>query len=156
LFAGGSGSNGYSNVVDIYDASAPPGQQWSTATLSQGRYDLVATTVGTKALFAGGFMSTGADNDVDIDDTSTPAGQQWSTATLSLPAGHAFFPHGSDLVAMTVGTMALFAEVNLTFGLNTMVDIYDASTGQWSTTTLRLQALDLAATTVGTMALFAG
>ncbi len=51
IFAGGYSSSGYSNVVDIYDASTG---QWSTATLSQARDGLAATTVGTEAIFAGG------------------------------------------------------------------------------------------------------
>ncbi|MAG63440.1 hypothetical protein CMO84_07955 [Candidatus Woesearchaeota archaeon] len=62
LFAGGhAGSSNlqlresYSDVVDLYDA---PTNTWSTARLSQARWALAATTVGTTvgtALFAGGY-----------------------------------------------------------------------------------------------------
>jgi hypothetical protein len=40
-----------SNVVDLYDSGTG---LWWTAQLSQGRYYLSATSVGTVALFAGG------------------------------------------------------------------------------------------------------
>jgi hypothetical protein len=40
-----------SNVVDLYDSGTG---QWSTAQLSQARYQLSATSVGTVAIFAGG------------------------------------------------------------------------------------------------------
>ena len=40
-----------SNVVDLYDSGTG---RWSTAQLSQARYDLSATSVGTVAIFAGG------------------------------------------------------------------------------------------------------
>ena len=39
------------NVVDLYDSGTG---RWSTAQLSQARYDLSATSVGTVAIFAGG------------------------------------------------------------------------------------------------------
>ena len=41
-----------SNVVDLYDSGTG---RWSTAQLSQARYDLSAISVGTVAIFAGGF-----------------------------------------------------------------------------------------------------
>ena len=42
---------GLSNVVELYDSGTG---RWSTAQLSQTRYDLVATSVGAVAFFAGG------------------------------------------------------------------------------------------------------
>ncbi len=42
---------GLSNVVDLYDSGTG---RWSTAQLSQARYELSATSVGTVAIFAGG------------------------------------------------------------------------------------------------------
>ncbi len=39
------------NVVDLYDSGTG---RWSTAQLSQARYGLSATSVGTVAIFAGG------------------------------------------------------------------------------------------------------
>ncbi len=46
---------GSSNVVDLYDSGTG---LWSTARLSQARYGLSATSVGTVAIFAGGFSSS--------------------------------------------------------------------------------------------------
>ncbi len=43
-----------SNVVDLYDSGTG---RWSTAQLSQARYGLSATSVGTVAIFAGGWTS---------------------------------------------------------------------------------------------------
>ena len=45
-------SGGRSNVVDLYDSGTG---RWSTAQLSQARYNLAATSVGTVAMFAGGY-----------------------------------------------------------------------------------------------------
>ena len=42
---------GASNAVDLYDSGTG---RWSTAQLSQARYWLSATSVGTVAMFAGG------------------------------------------------------------------------------------------------------
>ena len=41
----------FSNVVDLYDSGTG---RWSTAQLSQARYWLSATSVGTVAIIAGG------------------------------------------------------------------------------------------------------
>ncbi len=48
------GGGSYHNVVDLYDSGTG---RWSTAQLSQARYDLSATSVGTVAIFAGGRSS---------------------------------------------------------------------------------------------------
>ncbi len=47
-------AGGASSVVDLYDNRTG---RWSTAQLSQARYSLSATSVGTVALFAGGESS---------------------------------------------------------------------------------------------------
>jgi hypothetical protein len=54
-----AGSGGSSNVVDLYDSGTVDlydsgTGRWSTAQLSQARYQLSATSVGTVAIFAGG------------------------------------------------------------------------------------------------------
>ncbi len=46
---------GVSNVVDLYDSGTG---RWSTAQLSQARYYLSATSVGTVAIFAGGYTDS--------------------------------------------------------------------------------------------------
>jgi hypothetical protein len=77
-----------------------------------------------------------------------PASAQWSTQSLSAPR--------TDLAAVTVGDLALFAG-----GLNgqvasAVVDIYDATTDTWTVATLSVPRSSLAATAVGPYALFAG
>ena len=42
------------NVVDLYDSGTG---RWWTAQLSQARWELSATSVGTVAIFAGGYPS---------------------------------------------------------------------------------------------------
>jgi hypothetical protein len=64
-------------VVDIYNADTG---QWSTASLSLGRYELSALSAGRLAVFAGGMNNSGATNRVDIFDTTS---NKWSTETLS-------------------------------------------------------------------------
>ena len=156
IFAGGSGVNylgtngtyGPVNAVDIFDANTGG---WSTATLSQARYSMAAATVGTKAVFAGGFDGFYPSAAVDIYDASTG---HWSTTTLS---------QARDNLAMaTVGTQAIFAGgiSNIANGGNNTgsaaVDIFDASTGRWSTATLSQARTSMDVATVGTKVIFAG
>ena len=47
---------GYFSVVDIYNYSS---NTWTTASLSQARSDLSATTVENLAMFAGGINNNG-------------------------------------------------------------------------------------------------
>ena len=51
-----AGGSVVSNVVDLYDSGTG---LWSTAQLSQARYQLSATSVGTVAMFAGGAAAGG-------------------------------------------------------------------------------------------------
>jgi len=119
----------------------------TTATVSQARADLAATTVGNKALFGGGYTymgSTSAYYDcVDIYDADTG---QWTMAQLSHPRG--------SLAATSVGTKAMFAGGWRPFC--DTVDIYDAATNTWSVDHLSLGREELAAASAGGKALFAG
>ncbi|MCY7352452.1 MAG: kelch motif-containing protein [Cytophagaceae bacterium] len=76
--------------------------QWSTASLSQARFGLSATSAGGKAFFAGGYGQISSlqiqTNRVDIYDTAT---NTWSTATLSQGRNH--------LSATSAGGKAFFA-----------------------------------------------
>ena len=137
--------------MDIYNAAT---DTWSTASLSQGRHGLAATTVGTKAIFAGGYgfsNSTGSFTLSAVVDTYDAATDTWSTTMLSEAR--------RLLAATSVGRKALFAG-----GYNNVVnryhsdrvDIYDDSTGTWRTASLSQARYSLAATTVGNKALFAG
>jgi N-acetylneuraminic acid mutarotase len=151
-FAGGSDSGGYSDLVDIYDASE---DEWSTATLFEPRSDIAATAVGQYVLFAGGFTSTSTSSAVvDVLDTQDMC---WSTTTLTAARFTA---------ATTVGNKAIFAGGygggwNAPVSSN-VVDIYDSDLGKpwesaaWSTTTLSVPRGRLAAATAGDLALFVG
>jgi len=86
--------------MDIYDVDTG---LWSTATLSQARRFLAATTLGNKAIFAGG-GSTGHQTEItsydtiDIYDLETC---QWTIGALSEAR--------MQLAAATAGSKALFA-----------------------------------------------
>ena len=130
LFAGGllCSSNNYiyclfSKRIDIYNSKT---NSWYTATFSEGRYNLVATTVNNLALFAGGISDifdkpSSFSNQVDIYDSISDV---WYTATLSEAR--------SDLVATTVNNIALFAggyyfkggENNGTVYYSSQIDIF--------------------------------
>jgi hypothetical protein len=84
LFAGGGGypdgsSWGYFNTVDIYDNS---NNSWSTASLSEARMDIIATTSGNKIYFAGGRIGINASKTIDIYDAAT---NLWSVSSLQQP-----------------------------------------------------------------------
>ena len=84
FFAGGfgypDGSNwGDFNTVDIYDNS---NNSWSTASLSQPRNDITATTAGNKIYFAGGGSGMNVLKIIDIYDAAT---NLWSASSLQQP-----------------------------------------------------------------------
>ena len=155
LFAGGSlNATDPSAVVDVLDTQT---MTWSTAALSQARSVLAATTVGTKAFFAGGnaggFFTPNPTDVIDVYDSALghPGDPlAWSTAQLSVPR--------AQMAGATVGPLALFAGgINITSALAT-VDIFDDSTGTWSTANLS-QARHLeqyAAATLGSRVYFGG
>lgn len=129
IFAGGvfyDGQNHDSNAVDIYDASlGEPNDPnaWSTATLSQARSSLAATTVGSKAIFAGGWYDDGVSNVksnvVDIYDSNLGEPNDpnaWSTTTLSQAR--------YGLSATTVANKAMFAGGQADSGSSVVVDIF--------------------------------
>jgi len=151
FFAGGVGASGvYSSVVDIYDNGTG---LWTTANLSAARAGIGATAVGTKVFFAGGASLNGESYSVvDIFDNSTGL---WTTANLSEAR--------SGLRATTVGTKVFFAGGRSTSGglpstniFHSVVDIYDNSTGLWTTANLSQARAGLDATAVGNKVFFAG
>jgi len=151
LFSGGAIAIGVGTaVIDVFDAAT---STWSTAALTAPTVGHAATTVGTKVLFAGGSHNGVPSAHVDIYDASVGLPSDplaWSTATLSSPR--------LNLVGVTIGDLAIFAGGH---DFNTAladVDIYDDSTGLWSTATLSLARGfgPQSAVAVGTRAYFAG
>jgi hypothetical protein len=133
LFGGGmSKINGphATDLVEIYHANTGT---WSTATLSQPRTHLSATTVGHKVIFAGGITNDNVLSDrVDIYDAFTG---EWRTASLSVP-------RCTDMVdglAKTVCGKAYIVgggKIDLNTGqfsdASNVIDIYDPATDTWS------------------------
>jgi len=122
---------------------------WSTANLSQPRWNLSATSVGNQVFFAGGQTDSDCSSVVDIYDKSTGI---WSTANLSQArtllsaasvGGKAFFVGGR--------AGAIWNDVH-----SNVVDVYDLSTGVWSTASLSEARGSLAAASAGNKAIFAG
>lgn len=157
LFAGGAlSSSTQSNVVDVFDLQT---MTWSTPhTLSQARLFASATTVGSKVIFAGGatgtYQSPVLSDVVDIYDASKglPSNPSaWSTTTL--PSGVARL----GIAALTVGDLALFAGGGTGVGGSfDTIDVYDDSTGLWSTASLTEKRFGMGAAVVGTRAYFGG
>jgi N-acetylneuraminic acid mutarotase len=154
LFAGGYSAtdiNGTSRV-DIYDIAR---NTWSTAELSQPRYDITAVAAGNKILFAGGGHGTnlpgGNQNPVgktvvDIYDAST---NTWSVTVLSEARSY--------LCAATVGDKVFFAGGNNAHADATnKVDVYNTTTNTWSTATLSVPRAGISAVSVNNKVYFAG
>src|SRR5690606_13966669 len=69
-----------SSVVDIYDDYT---NSWTTATLSEGRYELKATAVAKKIYFTGGSHNIySISKKIDVFDSET---NTWSTSELNEP-----------------------------------------------------------------------
>jgi hypothetical protein len=150
LFAGGYNSNTtfnpayFSNVVDIYNVTSGT---WSSATLSQGRWYLAATTVANRyALFAGGYNGSNYSNVVDIFDSLN---EKWETATLSQSRAY--------LAATSLGNLAFFGGgQSFNNQLSYVVDIFNSTTQMWSTATLSQARYGLAAASAGDIVAFGG
>jgi len=129
--------------VDIYNVSDG---SWSTATLSQARYALAATSVGSLVLFGGGYNSIGVSNLVDIYNGTS---NTWITATLSQAR--------CCLAAVSiVNRYALFAGGYDGSSYYNSVDIYDTVSGTWTSATLSQIRAFLAATSLGNLSFFGG
>lgn len=156
LVAGGRAFyNGLSatNSVEIYDVSTG---KWALETLSSPRIFLAAASLQDKVFFAGGSTP---DKDgiccivtrkVDIYDISTG---NWSYAELS--------DARSEVGIAASGNKILFAggagHSNQTGGyFSSRVDIYDISTGKWSTAELSEARSHPYAAAAGNKILFAG
>ena len=87
--------------------------------------DSLGASATTTATFNGGLtLLSGGDLASEVVNGSV----QTSTGTLSQARG--------ELASTTVGTETLFAGGNANSGVSNVVDIYNSTTGQWSTATL--------------------
>jgi predicted Ser/Thr protein kinase len=127
----------------------------TTATLSQARLALAATSSSELVIFAGGGDSLIGPPSDRVNIYNVTSGS-WTTATLSVPRG--------CLAAVSSGNLVFFAGGGQIFNLTTLiiqnvtdsVDIYNVSDGQWSTATLSQARAVLAAASVGSLVLFGG
>ena len=155
LFAGGyaastvpGGSGQLSSRVDIYDITT---QKWTVAALSQAVAGIKAITLGNKIFFAGGDISAAFSSSVDIYDVVT---NSWTKAELTLARRSLSIAVAGNKVLFAGGYYQVTTFSDFVF--SNWVDIYDASTGSWSTATLSQARSDLTATTVGNKIYFAG
>jgi type I site-specific restriction endonuclease len=82
FFAGGALENWKpSDRVDIFDAST---QTWSTATLSEARYELAAAAAGDFVVFGGGTVDEYKSSSAVVD-LYFVSNKTWYTARLSAP-----------------------------------------------------------------------
>jgi hypothetical protein len=114
----------------------------TTATLSEARYQLAATSLGDLVFFGGGNNATGPSDRVDIYDVTSGI---WTAATLSVPR--------FALAAASAGNLVFFAGGCC---YSAQVDIYNMSNGSWNTASLSQARAELAATSVGNLVLFGG
>src|SRR5436190_14223309 len=155
LFAGGwsFANNDVTSRVDIYDTVS---HTWSTAELTQARYDISAIAVGNKIFFAGGTDDWFFTSRIDIYDVSS---NTWSTAELSKARGRmavaaignkVFFAGGDCFDGADGGTM-----IN---SVSDVVDIYDMSTNAWTVSHLseRRGSLEFAGTSLNNKFYVAG
>jgi len=146
LFGGGAiDGTQFFATVDIYNATSG---KWTMASLSQSRFNLAATTVGEVALFAGGSRYGTYYNQVDMFNASS--------GTWTLPVGNLSVARG-NLVATAIRDLAIFAGgIAANDETVSVVDIFNVTSGNWTTATLSYARASLAAATVGDVALFAG
>jgi len=153
LFTGGypTGNFPAANTVDIYDIVT---EIWSTAQLSQGRWEVGVAVLGNKIFFAGGQIpvlindtwfipSESRSSTVDIYDASS---NTWSIAQLSSPVAP---------VGASANNKVVFAGGDY-WSPSSEVNIYDATTNAWTTARLSFARRVLAVSTIGNKIFFAG
>jgi len=132
LFAGGILDLGQpaTSRVDIYNATTG---QWTFASLSLARTNIVGTAVGGEIFLAGGSGPSDYRPSYDRVDIYNVQTGQWRTASLSEPK--------VGLSAATVGNRAYFGGGSVVVTgqpdrVTAVMDVYDAATGAWSTMTM--------------------
>jgi hypothetical protein len=157
LVGGQVNRSGASDAVDIYESATG---RWTSARLSQPRSGAAIVSVGSRLIIAGGRIGTVLEDatgdtftsSVDVYDGETA---QWTTARLSVKR--------DQFATAAVGTLALFAGGFAPLVLDrhehrlvNAVDIYEATSGIWSTASLSKARESPRAVVVGTQVLFIG
>ncbi|HRI19444.1 MAG TPA: T9SS type A sorting domain-containing protein [Panacibacter sp.] len=137
----------YTNNVDVYDFVS---NTWTLSKLSRAREVGAAAAIGNKILFAGGRDAINMYNTVDIFDVRTGAR---TTAKLSKARTNISVAVNGNKVVFAGGW---YFDFSYNRPASNAVDIYDASTGLWSTATLSQKRQGMSVASVGTKILFAG
>jgi hypothetical protein len=130
---------------------AQSGITQTTATLSEARYWLAATSAGDLVFFGGGYNATPFTPSNRVDICNVTSGS-WTTATLSVPRGVLAAASSGNLVFFAGGWNGTYASSSV----YSTVDIYNMSNQSWGTASLSQARGALAATSVGNFVLFAG
>jgi hypothetical protein len=114
---------GNSNRVDIYDNNTGA---WTTATLTEKRSALTATTVGSKIFFSGGFLHKYQHTPTRTIDVFDAATNSWSVSQMLEPkGGHAGIAVNNKI--FWAGGVNAYP-----FDLSNQVEIRDLATGSSS------------------------
>jgi hypothetical protein len=132
----------YSNVVDVYNGAMGA---WSTAQLSLARGYLAAASVGNVALFAGGQANSALLCREEGLGVVYFCLRVWFLRVLQYFGSVCPETASSVMRATAVGT-----------GFTNVVDVYNGTTGAWSTAELSVRRSWLAAASVGNVVLFGG
>ena len=146
-----------SDAVDIYESATG---RWTSTRLSQPRSGAAIVSVGSRLIIAGGRNGTAHEDatgdtfasSVDVYDGETA---RWTTARLSV--------RRDQVAPAAVGTLALFAGGfapplldRHQHRLVNAVDVYEATSGTWSTASLSRARESAQVVVVGTQVLFIG
>jgi hypothetical protein len=120
----------------------------STATLSEARACLAATSSGDLVFFGGGLNGTGIARHSSRVDICNVRRGSWTTSKLSVPRYW--------LAATSSGNLVIFAGGGDEIPAYNQVDIYNLADARWRTATLSQARFGLAATSVRNLVLFGG
>lgn len=138
--------------VEVYDGAT--GQFTGGPYLALPRADPSAAAADGVLVCAGGVTLPGTITDhVDIYDSNVgPPSDPAAWSVSALPAG----PR-TNMAAVALGSKVYFAGgIEPVFNASDLVEVYDTSTGTWSTAQLSAPRMELTGTSVGSKVLFAG
>ncbi|MCU0370212.1 MAG: hypothetical protein MUC31_02265, partial [Bacteroidales bacterium] len=123
--------------------------QWSFTDLTESRFRMGVTSLGSKVFFAGGELSNGEQSSaIEVYDI---ASDDWDTVlNLVFPRSH--------ITCVSCGTKVFFAGgADLgTFTFYDIVEIWDTESGQWTFEQLLAPRFGMSAVSYGNKVMFAG
>ncbi len=158
FFAGGGTGINPSSRVDIYDVAA---NSWTTRELSVARTLITAAAAGNKVVFAGGFDFFGPGWSAPPVDIYDATANTWTTDSLRNRPTAAMLGD-AGITATVIGTKIFFAGnasdwFAWDFGsITSTINIYETTTGNWTTTDLSIARGFMAGIAVGNKNYWAG